>query len=292
MQYGKCLTSLLKHKRQLSPLFRNFFINGPLMGFNELLKLDVNSWDFFIKSLNFLKSFHQKFDKNNPEHAQLFYILKNEFDKKFEQWQSIPYLNCLITFATAVKNKVVKHYYIETQSLCNFLAAVEIKNIKDMMQYIQQLDNTITFAFHLPNNEAFTINLKIKDEKIKTLYETEGDFFSVQIPENTKLLEFINKNTGVKMCFNAISYTECFSENVRDGVPADLKEKASKSENAKTLTPFKEIENFTQKDITAHFRHAHFRFCGSDYYKAKKGKWVFVKGSMVNAEAKTIIEDD
>lgn len=291
MEYGKCLATLTKYKKQLPPLFRDFFENGPVMGFGEMLKLDVNSWDFFIKSLDYLKSYLTAFDRNNPDHTKLYYFFAKQFEKKFENWTNTPYLKCLIAFAKAAKGKNVRHYYIETQALCDFLTAVEVKNIKDMMQYIQQLDGTVTFAFHLPRNESFSINLKIKNDRIKTIYETNGEFSLVQMPEDADLLEFINCNLGLKICFNAISYTECFSENVRDGVPADMKEKTPKSENPKTLSPFKEIENFSKKEITAHFRHAHFRFCGSDWFKAKKGKWVFVKGSMVNAEAQTIIED-
>lgn len=291
MEYGKCLTVVYRLKNKLSPVFKKTFLKFDWEGF-DLLQLDVNSWDFFIKSLNFLKTFHESFDRENEASIHVLRILMADFENIFPEWESIEYLDSLIRFSAALKDKIVKHYYIETVSLFNFLASIEIRNTKDMASFLGDGKSSVFLAFHLPENGSFTINLNIIDDKIKAIMETEGDFYHVKMPDDSGLLEYINNNKALKVCFNAISYTECFTENVRDGVPLEVLKNTPKSELSvsKILSPIKEIDNFNSREISAHFRHSHFRFCGSDYYKAKKGKWVFVKGAMVNADAKTITD--
>lgn len=297
--YGKCLTTVLKAKKELSPIFYEIYSKKELnhFDFSELKKLDKNSWSFFIESLIFFKEFFKGIllNKKNPfflESAKpLYELLMKKMGTGLETFENEQYLKDLIEFSTQIQLKNISHYYIETESLFNFLTEIPVKSLKDMQDYIQTKESASTFCFHFPDNTGLSVILSIKNEILTAKMETEKGFFNLPKDEN-KILDSINTNKVLKLCFNAISYTSCFSDHVIDGVPRDSKDKPKKSENAKTLTPLKEIENFTKKDITAHFRHAHFRFCGSDYFKAKKGKWVFVKGSMVNAEAKTIIEDE
>lgn len=298
-KYGNCLLSVMQTKKDLAPKFYKIFQKNTSVKYDSsnLLKLDPNSWDFFIESLEFFKRFLKDILLNqyNPFlKASIvdIYTLILTYIPDWAENISVEYFNSLILFSKKIKAKEIEHYYIESESLFKFLTSIEVKNIKDMMDYIKSLETESgAFAFHFPDDTGFTILLFFKKDTLLGYAENKDGIFILPQYED-KIIDFINRNNGIKICFNAIAYTKCFTENVIKGVPSDCKNKPAKSENPKTLTPFKEIENFSQKEISAHFRHAHFRFCGSDYFKSKKGKWVFVKGSMVNAEAKTIIEED
>lgn len=313
MQYGKCLTPIYKHKAKYAELLYESFLlaqkSEATFDFSFILKNDKNSWKFYWKSLGYIYML-QKQLKNALKYEETGYkkiiipilenLQKNCTKNEYENFLNPNFLLTYAKFAETIDENLINHIYIESESLLDFLTTVEVKNITDLKKFIvkngkiKENKGIISFAFHLPNwDNGVSLHLDFSENDNNFLfYALHGkDFGFKKITEENALKE-INESDYLKMLFNSLCYTECFAENVRDGVPADLKEKTQKNEKSKTLTPFKEIENFTKKDITAHFRHAHFRFCGSDFYKAKKGKWVFVKGSMVNAEAKTIIEEE
>ena len=309
MKYGECLTSVYKHKNKFYNIFNGAFryalsSNAPF-DFSYLLELNKESWEFYTKSLAFLfiaqKRANNALYLDKERHLKnlspiMAYLKNNCTEQEYNQFLDPNFLLTYTKFAETIGRKVVNHIYIESESLLEFLTTIEVRNVDNLTKFIienghnEDKKGIISFAFHLPNWDhgvSLSVELDESDGNI-VIYALHGEEYGRRKIKKENALKEINESEFCKLLYNSICYTLCFTDNIRDGVPSEIKNNHNKNDIITTLSPFDDLKNYNKKDITAHLRRAHFRFCGSDYYKEKKGKWVFVKGAMVGGKAQTI----
>ena len=82
-------------------------------------------------------------------------------------------------------------------------------------------------------------------------------------------------------------YMSCFPEQVREGIPEDAKRADYARSNAKTIGVSESV--VCRDGPTPHYRSGHFRLLSSDRYVNKKGQVVFIHGTFVKGQAKTVL---
>jgi hypothetical protein len=84
-------------------------------------------------------------------------------------------------------------------------------------------------------------------------------------------------------------YEKCFPKNIEDGVPEDIANPNhwKRLVNPKTISVSKDILHTDHSTITPHFRSGHFKVLRSEFYKAARGKVIFVQSTFVRGSAKT-----
>lgn len=83
-------------------------------------------------------------------------------------------------------------------------------------------------------------------------------------------------------------YISCFPEQLRSGVPEDLKHAPRyRGKNTKTVGVSEKI--VTRDGPTPHYRTGHFRLLSSERYTKKRGQIVFVHGCFVKGQAETVL---
>lgn len=224
-------------------------------------------------------------------------------------------------------NKQLPHYFIENNSLSEFLKTPKFsdlstiidfinKNAADQEHYRNFEKNGVTvsdtrdicFAIHSPENaflvKAITSKVKINDKTTDQYYlivwdsndEYQDIHFSNEIGKDKLFLSKIKDFKNLVYAVNSLLYISAFPECVRDGVPQNMpkndREKMLNSNNM-TLKISEQIVEKCDYDsagniITPHFRKGSFHYLKSDYYKNDKGKVKWWSPSMVRGKAKTI----
>lgn len=84
-------------------------------------------------------------------------------------------------------------------------------------------------------------------------------------------------------------YMKTFPHCVYDGIPEDAKHKGW-FKNLASRTLFTTSEVVCTDGVTPHYRSGHFRLLTAERYVKKRGQVVFVRGTFVKGQAKTIVE--
>ena len=210
------------------------------------------------------------------------------------------------------------HIFVETENLLTFLENLNVKDLEGIKKYISDNSETVFIAdtekkiakekkqfvicLHLPNTDkGYTFSVFVEDDDTLTLDYIEGINYA-QINSSNDFLK--NPKSDVdemdlkvwQLMLNTIMYMECFPDCVRNGLPKGFISNSYKSK--KFILSANDVVKENVKlsssgyTVTPHFRKAHFRYCGSSYYKKAKGKFVFIHGTMVNSKnVKTLIEE-
>lgn len=252
--------------------------------------------------------FIEELCKRIPEDA-LEHIPKEEQDLSF------PLMKQLYGFVLEHEfiQKDIVSIYLEERKLKDFLISTEcIKDFNAVREYIiktgQQLEYFNTTTKITENWNYLIIHFRIPDESFSLTYlictYISEDLPTLQIfhvnEEQLKLTCMSLEQTKVedneyhlKFILNFIYYVLTFPDALVEGKPKNIKpdkyNKNTKKFILKTNNKILDIEKNKQSRVT-HFRKGHFRHLTSDWYKEKKGQWIFVNGSIVRGcPAKTLL---
>ena len=222
-------------------------------------------------------------------------------------------------FTADLKGKTL-HIFIETENLLCFLENLNVKVVEGIKKYIDENSETVLqvtvldeektiiekkqfiICLHLPNSEkGYVFSPYIENDGTLTLDYLLGTEYA-QINSDCEFLknpqsEYDEMDLKVyQLMLNTIMYMSCFPECVKNGLPKGFISNSCRSE--KIIISDNEIVKQSVRlsksgyTVTPHFRKAHFRYCRSDFYKNKRGKFVFIHGTMVNSKnVKTLIEN-
>lgn len=137
-----------------------------------------------------------------------------------------------------------------------------------------------------------------QNKQHKTLFalclDNEDDLKSLNKDLADPILDLNDQKlySNIVFAVNFLYYILCFPEMLINGLAVNIKNANESEQNKQFLHISPKIveptthENKGNKEGAGskctHFRQGHFRFCGSDYYKQKKGQVVFVHASIIN----------
>jgi len=165
--------------------------------------------------------------------------------------------------------------------------------------YSKEKSNIVVYRYglHLPyESDGYAFSLSLKEDGSVELYFSKGEngglmsdkFYADLIKKDDEYSLTILKM--FRLAINTIAYMNCFPDCVADGVPKDLFERSE--DMAVRNVTFQVSEKITANNShlsrIPHFRKGHFRVFKSDYFTNKKGQMVFVDGTMVKGNAKTV----
>lgn len=225
-----------------------------------------------------------------------------------------------------IKGKT-KHIFIQDSELYKLLESIPVKDIKGMKDYIKEygeetifysldtklkdLDSVkenkqkrLYYCIHFPeeiNKDGLAVRLRIVNDELvcDCIKGHEAASFSSE-SKYLKHPELETDRTDLKMwqlTVNTFFYMKTFPECVKLGVPSGFtfdfpttSEKLKLGTSEKILETRKQI-NDKSKIVTPHFRKGYFRYLGSDYFKEKRGQFVFVHETMVKARETVTLEN-
>lgn len=212
------------------------------------------------------------------------------------------------------------HIFIESENLLCFLENLNVKDLDGVKKYIDENSEIVLQAtvlgeektiiekkqfiicLHLPNSEkGYVFSPHIENDGSLTLDYLLGMEYA-QINSDCEFLknpktEYDEMDLKIyQLMLNTIMYMSCFPECVKNGLPKGFMSNSFRSKKI-ILSDNETVRQNVRLSksgytVTPHFRKAHFRYCGSDFYKSKKGKFIFIHGTMVNSKnVKTLIEN-
>jgi len=265
------------------------------------------------------KEYHEWCQKNKQTDAHVFY------NQKLKEVLSCPFplvqhtRRIELIFWLMDYQKEFLHIYLEAPELYEVIKAIQLKDLQAIKQYLQdtgvkkqflvpstgQILDTVFYniAVHVPNHiDSFTYSFFYlpdggvilhfeKDGKIGAISEQAYEDSTIRTDEAAKT-EVQNFNFAV----NLLTYMRCFPECVKDGVPEDNKDKLyipqGQSIQLGASDKMQEIIRDTTGQKRPHYRTGYFKTLTSDFYTHKKGQVIFVRETMVNAKAKTVVLSD
>ena len=155
---------------------------------------------------------------------------------------------------------------------------------------------TFDFSLHIPFEKfGYTFSLVLHEDSEMVLQFDDGDKTGAIPEEHYRLLKNSDDKTELylaslfRLATNLVAYTECFPEQVKDGVPHNVASLShDKSFHIGTVDKLNFQVNKSNKISSPHIRKAHFRRLRSDYFKNMKGKIILVQETMVNGRAKSV----
>lgn len=151
--------------------------------------------------------------------------------------------------------------------------------------FIHQLDkyNKSSYAYALHTDDDL--------KRLSSFFEKEKDSL-----EKTQL-------STITFAINFLYYILCFPEMLVNGLTINIKDANKLDHNNMYLYVSPKIVDSSKQgtsgnkrsgtSVCTHFRQGHFRFCGSDYFKEKKGQVVFVHAAIVNGNnVKTCLDKE
>jgi hypothetical protein len=93
-----------------------------------------------------------------------------------------------------------------------------------------------------------------------------------------------------KLIIGLGQYLSCFPEQLKDGIPDDLKHPSYHNhKRSKHVSICQKILHTSHASPQAHYRVGHFRLLSSPWYKNKRNHVIFVEGTFVNGRVKTVL---
>ncbi|MEX0723493.1 MAG: hypothetical protein WD053_06440 [Gracilimonas sp.] len=203
------------------------------------------------------------------------------------------------------------HLYFIDRELKYKLREMNLTDLEGVKEYLGSVGTERNAFISKTNNET---NIVSYDFALHIPFEKHGFSFSLVLTEDLNLVLQVDdgKSAGAipedryhklanskdedeqylastfRLAVNLLAYMQCFPDLVKDGVPTNIPDEYDGSSltigTAESLTHSSESD----KKNSPHFRKAHFRYLGSDYFTNKKGQIVLVQETMVNGKAKTI----
>jgi len=216
-------------------------------------------------------------------------------------------------------DKTVLNIYLETKELKEFLLNTEVTKDRDAIRnFICKHGNYVTskdlklyqlcIHFRIPEEtDAYSCVLyylhQDNDEVIGAIMIQD----TMEVKNNLTVF-FANKNddkgwdevnrNNIKLALNFIYYVLTFPDALIDGKPVEADRdtdhafmpKRTLKVHPKIVASEETIEEHDKQVRVTHFRKGHFRHLVSEWFKEKKGQWVFVHGAIVKgAPAKTLL---
>lgn len=208
----------------------------------------------------------------------------------------------------------ILHIFFLDKELRDRLESMQLSDLRAIISFLKEKGKNRKLHHLYSNQQSDHLVFQFA---IKIPYESEGYAFSLSFEEdgNVQLYFSIGENGGImsnkfyeesnkkqdeisltqtkmfRLAINTIAYMECFPDCVDDGVPENLYIRSEilsgKNKSLQMSEKLKDSEN-SNLSPRPHPRRPHLRWLGSDYFTHKKGKLIFVKGSMVKAKAKTV----
>ena len=172
------------------------------------------------------------------------------------------------------------------------------------------MKETYVFTFmYFPKLDALYVGFFHQLDK----YNKSSLAFGIQTDDDLKRLngyidkvdEDLDKEqlSNITFAINFLYYILCFPEMLVNGLTVNIKDANKLDHNNMYLYVSPKIVDSSKQgasgnkrsgtSVCTHFRQGHFRFCGSDYYKEKKGQVVFVHAAIVNGNnVKTCLDKE
>ena len=222
-----------------------------------------------------------------------------------------------------------QHIFIKDRVLYNALQNIKVKDVEGIKQYMkdfaedfffthqkfdennnliscEDLSQKCLFYFiHFPietnDEEGLSVRLRLDKEELICDYvkgcncasfSSESKYLKNPIWESDKMDQKL-----WQLFLNVFFYMKAYPSCVSDGVPHGFRfeyPSIAKKVKLDINNAIVEKVNVNQGSnathlVTPHFRKGHFRYLGSDYFKNKKGQFVFIEETMVRAQnAKTL----
>jgi len=224
------------------------------------------------------------------------------------------HLNFLSKF---FNEKNICFHFPSNSGLCSFLAFIApsseiVENTSVKNRYLKMINVAMSDYIKTDEDRNGLIINTIKSAQVIISYSTEnnniGATYAVANPSNNgpmdcsgshiySLLLTPSEKTAwsIKLVIGIGMYMSCFPEQVKDGVPEDLKHPNhhKSGNNSRNRTIGKANEIFERNGPCPHYRTGHFRLLSSEFYKHKRGQVVFIRGTFVKGyNAKTVISID
>lgn len=213
------------------------------------------------------------------------------------------------------------HVWLEQSELYDFLRnKVELKDSSSLKQYLKDNGNSIkekdmynpsaTFdymqyemAIHVPNlEEGCTLSFNLISDNTLVVFFSDDD--SVGYINETEYLiakarndtEALSVERNYRFAINLLTYMICFPECIHEGTPSlSINETPNlfSGKNIRLSISDKVIDECRQNGVKRpHMRKGYFKYLGSEFYKNKRGQWIFVCETMVNSKSKTVTMSD
>lgn len=212
------------------------------------------------------------------------------------------------------------HVWLEQSELYDFLQnKVELKDSSSLKQYLKDNGNSIkerdmhnpsaTFdymqyemAIHIPYfKEGCTLSFNLISDNTLAVYFSDDDSVGY-INETEYLIAKARNDKGAlsvernyRFAINLLTYMICFPECIREGTPSLISETPNpfRGKNIRLGISDKVIEEGSHKGVKRpHMRKGYFKYLGSEFYKNKRGQWIFVSETMVKGKSKTVMMSD
>ena len=199
--------------------------------------------------------------------------------------------------------KSVTSIYLDTPDLKAFLLDTEcLRDFEAIREFVRDhgkkepAGEEVFLAFHVRvpgETDAYSYVFRTYGDAAVNIYEICGAEISIgRISAADMCKKFPDE---YKLVLNLIYYVLTFPDALVDGKP-----KAAEPDPEHALAPKFSLKTHPKlidhratgpgQSRVTHFRRGHFRHLVSDWYKAKKGQWVFVPQTLVKGTpAKTLI---
>lgn len=278
-------------------------------------KKDYDGFNKFSlrEQINGLKNFY--YDIAQKQYGETYKNIKTEVNTMFETFYLDLIGHCV-------------HFYINDPQLAEFLFNTDVKDlhfyegldlpfIKGAAAGVNMttesgkkllLDNynNVSFCIHTTLEEHSPIYYLTTSDYNGKVYggfqcihqvENHNEFYSLPLDvEPERVIKILKQNDSnyMRLGINLLYYMRAFPECILDGIPKGERLEfsfKSKKQQIKTSDKLKITHDESGRVITPHLRRGHFRYLGSDFFKNKKGKTIFIEATAVKGHNnKTVIK--
>ena len=194
------------------------------------------------------------------------------------------------------------NYFVD-EHLFHFLEETNVKDVSGFQKIIVERSTAVVdrketgkiniFAgiIHSPALESSLAFFSFRNETATALLlQTHDRIAWGRVDEHTKGRGDWWKEYNVVM--NLVMYMDCFPDCVHEGTPDDVSQTFTLQNESKDkrLSTDEAILDREKSERSPHFRRGYFKHLGSEFYKNKRGKTVFVRSTFVHGKAVVVEE--